>query len=602
MLSTLLGFVLLVAGSVAAPSGGEASASGLEPTGEASAPEPSSPGSLARAGSSADDERSATDRGDRYEGPPSSSPESELPGSLASPSNPDSYAQERVATSGEAPADTTEVEVVTSAPTGEAPVAAALQPGQAPTAVGERANELPGSQTSPDNPNAAPRGATPAIEADAAEPQPPAPKYRLELTPGLRYWIRGNALLVDNFDRQSSQAYTDVRQQARLHMTARYGPLQVFLQFQDSRLWGIELSPVSNEALTDLHQGYLQMRGEDEASDLWGEIRIGRQEIPFGSRRLIAERPWNLVGQSFDSVRVRGHLKRWELDGWFAVTRRPQQFTAPSGELDEEGVPIELDYNSTTSFMGGLQITGAFMPGFNVTGQVLGVRRQPQPETPEITRDIATAGLRILGTPVDGLFYELELFYQGGEQVGRKHSAGAGAAVLDYTFKQVKTKPTLHAGYTIATGEACDNAPGEARCTESGASTEFWDFYARRHGYNGYADLALMRNMRNLELGGWLEPAKGLRLETKYHFFQLQNPQGAWWSTQVEPVGAGWEPGNTQRNLGHEVDLVLSYLPWKNHIKIQPGYALYIPVAAGRRIGGGSDPRHFLYLLLLTQF
>ncbi len=503
---------------------------------------------------------------------------------MASPSNPDSHARGREPGAGAATVPA--VQVVTTAPAGRA-----------------RA-ELPGSQSSPSNPDAAPRGAAretaPVVGEQPEQPEPPA--HKLELTPGLRYWIRGNALVNGNFDRQTSQAYTDVRQQARLHMTARYGPLQVFLQFQDARLWGVETSTVSNEALTDLHQGYIQLRGEDEQSDIWGELRIGRQEIPFGSRRLIAERPWNLVGQSFDAVRVRGHMKRWELDGWFALTRRPQQFMVPTGAVDEAGVPIEVEYNSTTSFMGGLEITGAFMPGFNVTGQVLGERRQAQPETPGLTRDLVTAGLRVLGRPVDGLFYELEMFYQGGAQLGRKHSAGAGAAVLDYTFKRVKTKPTLHAGYTISTGETCDNAPGEARCSSSGVSTEFFDFYARRHGYNGYADLALMRNMRNLEAGGWLEPAKGLRLETKYHFFQLQNPRGAWWSVPEQPVGAGWDSSNTERTLGHELDVVLTYLPWKDHIQIQPGYALFIPVAGGRRIGGGADPRHFMYLLLLTQF
>lgn len=495
-----------------------------------------------------------------------------------------------------------------------APAAQAGEPGGGVASTASspaRAQQVPGGRSYAgveDTPPAparasivAPPDDTPRALDDAPDDAPPEPK--LELTPGLRYWVRGNATLNDNFDRQTARPITDIRQQARLHLTARYGPVQAFVQFQDARLWGFEGSPVTNDANTDLHQGYLQLRGEDEASELWGELRVGRQEIPFGSRRLIAERPWNLVGQSFDAVRARGHFRRWELDGWFALTRTPETFTAETGALDMDGSPIERQYTTGASFIGGLQLTGAFAPGFNVTAQVLGERRQPQPTTPTETRDLVNGGLRILGEPIAGLHYDLELFVQGGEQRGHGHVAGAGLAMLDYTFERVKTTPTLHAGYVLSSGEPCQRQPGPgARCEPYGDSNEFWDFSARRHGYNGIADLALMRNMRNLELGGQLAPAKGLRFELTYHYFQLQDPEGAWWNTREQPVGAGWQPDNTQHGLGHELDFILAYQPWKDHFRIEPGYALFIPTAAGRRIGGGSDPRHFLYLLLLTQF
>ena len=66
-------------------------------------------------------------------------------------------------------------------------------------------------------------------------------------------------------------------------------------------------------------------------------------------------------------------------------------------------------------------------------------------------------------------------------------------------------------------------------------------------------------------------------------------------------VGAGWDPQNRSRNLGHEMDVILRYRPW-GPLALEAGYGLFVPVTAAKRITGGDDPLHFVYARVGVTF
>lgn len=100
-----------------------------------------------------------------------------------------------------------------------------------------------------------------------------------------------------NFD-LDTRANTYTLSRARLGATIRPAQnISVFLQVQDSRVFGSEPSTLANTANLDLHQGYFQVRGF-LADNI--DLKAGRMELSYGNERLIGSVGWHNVGRSFD--------------------------------------------------------------------------------------------------------------------------------------------------------------------------------------------------------------------------------------------------------------------------------------------------------------
>lgn len=93
-----------------------------------------------------------------------------------------------------------------------------------------------------------------------------------------------------------------ISMRSRLALDARLqGGLGVFLQIQDVRFWGEELSNRDASAdAVDFHQAYLEV---DSLPGIGGLVRAGRQEVELGEARFIGAPDWGQAGQTFDGVR-----------------------------------------------------------------------------------------------------------------------------------------------------------------------------------------------------------------------------------------------------------------------------------------------------------
>jgi hypothetical protein len=130
---------------------------------------------------------------------------------------------------------------------------------------------------------------------------------------------------------------------SRLALDARLsGGLGFFLQIQDVRLWGEELSNRDRSAdAIDFHQVYLEV---DSLPAVGGLVRAGRQEIELGEARFIGAPDWGQAGQTFDGVRwirpagnARADLVYLRLKEGSADTHdRTSEFLAGSVSLERE--------------------------------------------------------------------------------------------------------------------------------------------------------------------------------------------------------------------------------------------------------------------------
>jgi hypothetical protein len=442
---------------------------------------------------------------------------------------------------------------------------------------------------------AAPRPAAPEAEpppAVAVEAAIPSPRPSLTLTPTAQYWVRGQSRLNAKHDPAVGDRESAVLQRVRLGLRAETGPLRAYVEVQDNRTWGFETGTIANMANVDLHQGYLELGRDSEARG--GFVRVGRQEIEIGSRRLFVDANWHPMGQSFDALRIAGHVGRFGADAGVIVLEPPATVTVddPSGD---PALAAQVRSRGTVSYY--LQGKAELHPQLNLEGLVLGISERPSVATPTVERDIINAGVRLYGAPLRGLSYDVEAYGQAGRNLGLRHRAWAAFATVIYTFPQ-RLKPGLSLRYNYATGQGCTGAPEEGCGNDR--SGEFYRFFGLRHARYGIADRVGYSNLRNLEVGAHLSPHEAVRLNLAYHFIQLDQATGRWINAGDKVIGAGWDPTNTSRDLGHEVDLTVTIRPWKE-LFLQPGYAAFVPLEAAQRIAGPAT-QHFVFLWMIGTF
>lgn len=418
----------------------------------------------------------------------------------------------------------------------------------------------------------------------------PAGAHEFWFHPGIGYWMIGQTTQGTTFGADAIDSRTRVRQQIRASFGMGWGPLRTFMQVQDARAWGFEASTVSNDANLDLHQGFVEVSGVKAGGALAGSVTLGRQEIWVGTRRLFAERPWNTNGQAFDALRLRGSAGKLRADMWAAMLAKPGSFAV------DDGITVQ-NYQTRGGYVGMSVVGWDPLPEISVEAMTAWIAEDKSANDLVGQRRIASPGLRVFGAPIKGLKYDVEGYVQWGRAPGgnRDHFAWAAAGTVSYTLEKTMA-PRFTVGYSIASGEACtgDPARGEPCSTTEEGTRDFFDFYRRRHGYQGINDMALFRNIRDLEAGVQLQVERRVRVNLDYHFFQLHEATGRWWKLPNDLVGAGWDPTNDANNLGHELDLVVRYRPWKP-LELQGGYGAFVPMVAATRIVGGDDTQHFVY-------
>jgi Alginate export len=76
--------------------------------------------------------------------------------------------------------------------------------------------------------------------------------------------------------------------------------LTLFIQIQDSRVFGSESGTLSNSKNLDLHQGYVKL---NNLFDWNWTVQAGRFEMKYGTERFIGPVGWHYIGRSFDGIR-----------------------------------------------------------------------------------------------------------------------------------------------------------------------------------------------------------------------------------------------------------------------------------------------------------
>ncbi len=285
----------------------------------------------------------------------------------------------------------------------------------------------------------------------------------------------------------------------------------------------------------DLAQGFVEINVPvGPGATLNG--RFGRQEMMFGSNRLVDIREGPNVRQSFDGARVWATLGEARVDAFWT---RPV--------LDKEGW-LDDTPDQAQQFYGVYSTAPvAVVPGLSADLYFLGLDRTDALLDAGIANEQRySIGSRLFGRagPID---YNVEGIYQFGSFGGRQISAFAVFSDAGYTFASAWSKPRLAVKTDIASG-------GDSRGT--GRLGTFYPLFPKNNYFNE-ANIQTPMNYIDIYPYAQIQPRPDLALMTGLDILWRENTHDSFY----QPPGVPLVPGNanTKRFLGEALNFQVEW-------------------------------------------
>jgi hypothetical protein len=334
---------------------------------------------------------------------------------------------------------------------------------------------------------------------------------------------------------------------ADLHATAWF---RLFSQLQSSledfRAGGPR--PSDRDQL-DVHQAFADLRapwGEDDSLTL----RAGRQELAYGSQRLISVRDSPNNRLAFDAVRLLTRKSEWQADAWLG-----QPVEIDPGLFDDQRI-------HGTTFWGGY-VSGPIhaLPGLHADFYYLGLSR----ENARFARGVAdelrhSLGSRWFGAH-DALDWNFEFVGQFGSFGHDGILAWTAASDTGWTFAGTAAAPRAFLRADIASGD------------HGGSNLGTFNPLFPRGAYFNEAALIGPQNLMDLQPGVDFALSKTLKLTTSCDFVWRQSLDDGVYGVSLNlqvPPGASRE-----RYVGTFPSVSLAWQP-QRHWNLALHYVAYV--------------------------
>ena len=258
------------------------------------------------------------------------------------------------------------------------------------------------------------------------------------------------------------------------------------------------------------------------------KVRVGRQELQYGSERLVSPLDWGNTRRTFEGAKFLWKGEDWNIDAFYTrpVIVNPHHFD--SADYNQEFMGVWATYkaikNNTLDFY-SLQYNNSRLPNaYNFT----------------------TLGSRWLGSE-DAWLWDFEGGYQFGDNTnGSSHYAGFATAGVGHKFEDYAWKPTLWGYYDWANGN-----------NNRGAGNGFNHLFPLAHRYLGFMDLFGRSNIETPNVLLTMQPREKLKLLVWYYYFFLENKRDTPYNINMSAFNKPNAP--VSADLGQEIDLLATY-------------------------------------------
>lgn len=288
-------------------------------------------------------------------------------------------------------------------------------------------------------------------------------------------------------------------------------------------------------------------------------FRFGRQELLYGSQRLVSPLDWANTRRNFEGFKFFTKQTDWDFDLWF--TRPVNTATFGDGPLAQALVHFDSPNMNHT-------FSGAWFTWKKVKDQIVDLywlwdrnTQFLQPHYPRGNRHtLATRWLRHFPDENDDHIWhgEVEGGYQFGDDFGKDVNAGFVVGGVGHTWRKAPWEPDLWFYYDWASGS--NNLNGSTTNT-------FAQQYGLVHAFLGQIDNIARQNISDINGKFTVKPTDKLVCQAQYHWFDLANNNDVLYIITGQPFG---KP-HSGRHVGDELDLVATYVVNPN-FNIQVGY------------------------------
>ena len=364
--------------------------------------------------------------------------------------------------------------------------------------------------------------------------------------------------------------------QTRLWFNGRVNDwLDFRVGFIDAATAGQEFAPRAREVnRTDLYQAHVNVLLHQDMSKL--TARVGRQEIRYGSARLMMAPGWANRRRTHDGVRFIWESENWEVNPFWV---KPAFRDAAHFRTFDNTNP-------------GQQLYGIFSTykGFETEDELDLYWLAYDLISPSSGSRYDTLGSRYVGERNQWV-YEVE----GGVQVGSNpddtnHVAGFFTGGFGRKFSRLPWSPELWCYYDWASGSDT-------------VGNGFNHYVPRAHYYLGFMDLYGRRNLEDLNLKLSMQASEKWQFLAWCHFFSLANGRDVPYNLNMKPY-AGLQAGSTgSQTLGTELDLQTTYKV-NSQTQLRVGYSHFWAGSYYSKTPGVpyQDDANFLYGHFLFEF
>lgn len=418
----------------------------------------------------------------------------------------------------------------------------------------------------------------------------------------------------DNDYRRANDVIDDpilLRTRAYIGIKDIFDPLRVAVELADARRNHSQFSrklDTRDVNQTEVVQAHLELffketpLGKDDLGNNRPiSIKVGRQALEQGDKRLVARNGYRNTTNNFEGVRaIFGQQSNdWQLETF--AFKPVQRFTV---QTDED--------NNAQHFYGALGNWRRWSQIINLQPYYYLLKqdgdkakydlngRDETSATRRIDRSIHTAGLRAYGVlGKSGWDYDANYTKQWGEQdtsltnnTKIDHDAYAYNAELGYTFDQ-SWEPRVSGFYGVATGDKSATDTNNQRFERLFGFARPWS----------NTDTMEMSNIRATKLRVEFDPKvsfiKNLKIDTGYSWYRLESDTDSWGpATLIDATG------RSGGDIGEEFDITVRF-PINNHIYTSIGYAHFmagdftknaVQIAGNKNDSTRRDDSDYLYV------
>lgn len=376
----------------------------------------------------------------------------------------------------------------------------------------------------------------------------------------------------------------------RVHADLWYrDKVRLFAEGIDARSYSQEKTPLGIDVNhTDMLNLFADIKIAN-VKDGQAYVRVGRQELLYGSQRLISTLDWANTRRTFQGVKTFWHSPKLDLDAFWVRPMNVNPTNFDNWDTNRDFYGLWATYKPQRGHFADLYFLSLDNNNSGVAPRFIGTLNTGNSV-------VHTVGSRYVGN-YNQFLYELEGMYQFGRSTiissgaPTDISAGAVASGIGYQFSQLPMNPQLWLRYDYASGDKNPN---------DGQTNTFNQLFPFGHYYMGFLDRVGRQNIHDFNAQFTLHPQPWFTFIAQYHRFFLANSHDALYNA----AGVAYRQdstGQAGRDVGDELDLRFN-IHVNRHQDVLLGYSKLWAGNFIKQTGSGNISPDLIYVQYVVRF